>query len=84
MRICQELLVPCEHQVDPHDSSRLDSGDTRQSIATPQHQISPSEDVSLDLGVVVQEEEEVGMESRRHDDPSVEERRVAFLPPPRM
>lgn len=64
-------------------TNRLDVDDTRRFAATPQNQTSPSEDVSLDLGGGLQEDD-MGMRNRRHDDSGIEERRVAFLPPPRM
>ena len=62
---------------------RQDMDDLRPSSATPQYEPSPSDDVSLNLGGGAQEDDtDLGI--RRHDDSGVEERRVAFLPPPRV
>lgn len=56
------------------------------SSTTPQHHTSPSDDVSLNLEPRRQEGQDVNVRVyiRSHDESPAEERRVAFLPPPRV
>jgi hypothetical protein len=58
------------------------------SITLPKHEVNVSDDVSLNIAVDQPEEEGLSpgrnVASQRNDDTINEERRVAFLPPPRM
>ena len=70
-----------------------DNGDVDRESATPQNHTSPSDDVSLNLGGnerdpdLEQEEpfeQSVATGGRIRNNDIIEERRVAFLPPPRV
>lgn len=66
-----------------HELGQNDVDDHRQSSGTQQYEPSPSDDVSLNIGGAAQEDD-ADMEIRRHDEPGADERRVVFLPPPRV